>query len=289
MIDKITIIFRYLLMRGGKNEKEGFKLNKAVLVLTILGLISAFSLIISSHSFGAEQHEILSAKMVIDGKPDENLEQKATAFELTEGRIGGGIGPYIVYLCYDEENISFACEAKDDSVSCKDNVTRDFKDSDYIRFYICVDDDFKGRQALNGKTDWAVIFTPQDTKDNWKPMVRECPYNGPGHGAIEGDDITDKRASGPVSKGWYLEAAIPFALFDVTYDKLSKKTFGVYFIAGDTDKGGVRTGEMSLPGPGAGSYWESPDYWQESKLGEFKPVDNVGKKNATWGWIKARL
>jgi hypothetical protein len=68
---------------------------------------------------------------------------------------------------------------------------------------------------------------------------------------------------------------------------LSKKTFGVYFIAGDTDKSGTRTGEMSVPGPGIGNYWESPDFWQESKLGEFIAVDSMGKISATWGWIKA--
>ena len=118
-------------------------------------------------------------------------------------------------------------------------------------------------------------------------MVKEDPYNGPGHGAIEGDDITSKRASGPTDEGWYLEAAVSLSLFDVTYDELSKKTFGVYFVAGDTDKSGARTGEMSLQGPGIGNYWESPDFWQESILGEFVAVDSMGKRSAAWGWIKA--
>ena len=50
--------------------------------------------------------------------------------------------------------------------------------------------------------------------------------------------------------------------------------------------GNVR--EISLPGVGAGNYWESPDFWQESKLGQFMSVEKPGKKNATWGIIKER-
>ena len=262
---------------------------KKPLLCLVSILVVYFCFLFSGSTFAAEPHEILSAQMVIDGKPDADLEEKAAVFELTQGRIGGGIGPYTAYLCYDAENIYFACNAKDDVVSCKDNVERDFMNSDYIRFYICVDDDFKGRQALNGKSDWAIIFTPQDTEDNWKPMVKECPYNGPGHGAIEGDDITPKRASGPGDDGWFIEAALPFSLFDTTYDELSGRIFGVYFVAGDTDKSGARTGEMSMQGPGAGNYWNSPDFWQESKLGEFIAVDSASKVSITWGWIKGRI
>jgi len=244
---------------------------------------------IFAYSSSAEEpHEILSARMVIDGNPDEDLDQKATVFELLQVRSGGGIGPYKVYLCYDAENFYFACEAEDDFVSCKDDIERDFMDSDYIRFYICVGDDFKGRQTLNGKNDWAIVFTPTDTEDNWMPMVRECPYNGPGHGSMEGDDITPNRASGETNDGWYLEAAIPFSLFDVTYEELSEGIFGIYFIAGDSDKAGVRTGEISLEGVGAGSYWESPDYWQESRFGALLLVDSLSKISTTWGKIKER-
>jgi hypothetical protein len=237
-------------------------------------------------SFAADPHEILSAQLVLDGKPDADLEQKATVFEITQARIGGGIGPYFAYLCYDAENFYVACLAEYDVVSCHDDVSADFMSSDYIRFYVCVDEDFKGRQALNGDTDWAIIFTPRDTDDNWTPMVREDPYNGPGHGAIEGDDITTKRFSSETDDGWYLEAAVSFSLLGTTYDDLSNMTFGVYFIAGDTDESDVRTGEMSLAGPGAGNYWNSPDFWQESVLGEFMAVDSAGKLSSTWGLIK---
>ena len=259
---------------------------KSKLSFIIFASMVYLCLLSSSVSFAADPHEILSAQLALDGKPDADLEQKATIFELTLSRIGGGIGPYTVYLCYDAEYIYMACLAVDDFVSCFDDVTADFMSSDYIRFYICVDDDFKGRQALNGKTDWAIIFTPQDTEENWKPMVREDPYNGPGHGAIEGDDITTKRFSSETDDGWYVEAAVPFSLLDTTYEELSELTFGVYFIAGDTDKSGVRTGEMSLEGPGAGDYWQSPDYWQESVLGEFMAVQASGKLSSTWGLIK---
>ncbi len=261
---------------------------KGRLLFIVFTLTVHLCLLSSSVSFAADPHEILSAQLVLDGKPDADLEQKTTIFELTQGRIGGGIGPYTVYLCYEAENIYVACQAVDDVVSCLDDVTADFMDSDYIRFYICVDSDFKGRQTLNGKTDWAIIFTPQDTEENWVPMVREDPYNGPGHGAIENDDITKKRFSGETDDGWYLEAAVSFSLLGTTYAELSELTFGVYFIAGDTDKSGVRTGEMSLEGPGAGNYWNSPDFWQESVLGEFMAVQSAGKLSSTWGLIKDR-
>ena len=251
--------------------------------------IVALCISMSSQALGVDPHVILSEQLTIDGEPDADLEGKTTIFELTTGRIGGGIGPYTAYLCYDADNIYFAFLAEDDVISCQDDATRDFMDSDYIRFYICVDEDFRDRQTMNGDTDWAIIFTPQNPDEEWVPMVRECPYNGPGHGAIEGDDITSKRASGPTEDGWYVEAAIPFSLFEITYDELSKLTFGVYFIAGDTDKSGVRTGEMSLEGPGAGNYWESPGFFQESVLGEIMAVDGTGKLGSTWGWIKGNL
>jgi hypothetical protein len=152
-----------------------------------------------------------------------------------------------------------------------------------------VDEDFKGRTTLNGKSDWCIVFAPQDVDGNWMPMVKECPYNGPGHGEISGDEITPNRASGPGDDGWFIEAAIPFTLFETTYDELSKLTFGVYFVAGDTDASGARSGEMSMVGPGAGNYWNSPDFWQESRLGEFMAVDGAHKLSATWGWIRNQI
>lgn len=249
-------------------------------------LVTLFAVVTVTQSIAQETHIVPGAPLVIDGVPDADLTEKTLAFELTMARIGAGIGPYIVYLSYDANNIYFACDAEDNNVSCKDAASADFKDSDYIRFYICVDDDFKGRQALNGDTDWAIIFTPLDTKDNWAPMVKEDPYNGPGHGAIEGDDITTERASSDNGKGWYVEAAIPLSLFEITMAELTKTTFGVYFIAGDTDGGGVRTGEVSLEGPGAGNYWQSPDYWQETELGEILAVDSSGKLASMWGGVK---
>ena len=45
LCDRIIVIFRHLLMRGINKIKEDFKLKKAVLILAILGLASAFSLI----------------------------------------------------------------------------------------------------------------------------------------------------------------------------------------------------------------------------------------------------
>jgi len=257
-------------------------------------LLSVFYAVLNVYvivAFAAEETYIVPwGKLTIDGKPDAGLDENTVKFHLSLICIAGSIvdPEYYTYLCYDAKNIYFACKVKDDFVSCKDDATRDFKDSDYVRFYICVGEDFKGRQALDGKNDWAIVFAPQDTDGNWKPMVRECPYNGPGHGALEGDDITPDRASGSVGDGWYVEAAIPFSLFGITRSDLSGKTFGVYFIAGDTDQSGVRTGEVRLPADAAGSYWESPDFWQKAQLGVFA-VASVGKKTTTWGDIKRTM
>ena len=209
-----------------------------------LSLLTISFLILATSPIFAVTYIIPWGKLNIDGKPDENINDRAVKFDLSLIAIGGTIkDDYIsTYLAYDEENFYFACRAKDNSVACKDEVSRDFKDSDYIRFYI----DVKG--------DWALIFTPQNTKGKWTPMVKECPYNGPGHGAIQGDDVTPKRASGAIDGGWYVEAAIPFSLFERDLKKLEKTTMGIYFIGGDTDKGGVRTGEVRLPADGAGNY-----------------------------------
>jgi hypothetical protein len=261
-------------------------MRKVSLLLFALSIM-ALCVRITSVLAAEEPYIIPAANITIDGKPDADLEDKTAKFDMSLICIAGSITEpaYYAYLCYDAENIYFACQAEDDSVNCPDDVTRDFKDSDYVRFYICVGEDFKGRQALNGKTDWAIVFAPQNPDEEWKPMVRECPYNGPGHGLIEGDDITPNRASGPVEEGWYVEAAIPFSLFGITRDDLEGRTFGVYFIGGDTDGSGVRSGEVRMPAVGAGDYWESPDFWQPAQLGVFA-VEPAGKKTTTWGNIK---
>ena len=72
---------------------------KKSLFYSPIALAACLCILISFSSFSVAQHIIPSAQMIIDGKPDGDLEQKALPFELTQGRIGGGIGPYTVYLC----------------------------------------------------------------------------------------------------------------------------------------------------------------------------------------------
>jgi len=226
-------------------------------------------------------------KMTIDGKLDAGLEEKAAKFDLSLVCIVGTIKDdyFSTYLSYDQDYLYFACTAKDNDVSCKDVVSRDFKDSDYIRFYINVEGDYKKRQQLDGKGDWAFIFTPQNSKGKWQPMLKECGYNGPGHGDLDGDKVTKKRKSGPINGGWYVEAAIPFDLFEKKLKDLEKANLGVYFIGGDTDKGGVRSGEVRVPAEGAGGYWQSPSYWQPAELGPFS-VTLEDKLATLWSNIK---
>ena len=226
-------------------------------------------------------------KMTIDGKLDVGLEAKAAKFDLSLVCIAGTIKDdyFSTYLSYDQDYLYFACTAKDNDVSCKDVVSRDLKDSDYIRFYINVEGDYKKRQQLDGKGDWAFIFTPQNSKGKWLPMLKECGYNGPGHGDLDGDKVTKKRKSGPINGGWYVEAAIPFDLFEKKLKDLEKANLGVYFIGGDTDKGGVRSGEVRVPAEGAGGYWQSPSYWQPAELGPFS-VTFEDKLATLWSNIK---
>ena len=102
-------------------------MKKSILFFTII-LASCLFILISVASYGADFHEILSAQLKIDGEPDFDLESKATAFDLSMARGGAGLGPYNVYLCYDADNIYFACDAKDDFVSCEDAGSADFKE-----------------------------------------------------------------------------------------------------------------------------------------------------------------
>jgi len=260
-----------------------FKYNHCrILSFTIMVIFTVITFVVS-----AAPTTIPYGKMTIDGKLEADLDAKAARFDLSLVCIAGTIKDdyFSTYLSYDQDYFYFACTAKDNNISCKDAVSRDFKDSDYIRFYINVEGDYKKRQQMDGKGDWAFIFTPQNSKGKWEPMLKECGYNGPGHGDLDGDKVTKKRKSGPIDGGWYVEAAIPLALFEKKLKDLENANLGVYFIGGDTDKGGARSGEVRVPADGAGGYWQSPSYWQPAKLGPFA-VNPKSKLTTVWGEIR---
>ena len=90
-----------------------------------LSLLTISFLVLATSPIFAVTYIIPWGKLNIDGKPDENINDRAVKFDLSLIAIGGTIkDDYIsTYLAYDEENFYFACRAKDNSVACKDEVS----------------------------------------------------------------------------------------------------------------------------------------------------------------------
>jgi len=271
-------------------------------------LVIAFFSICVSNVFAASKPEftIQIGTLKIDGVKDANIEDKCTAFELTEriDQVGGGLDAdsnYIAYVCYDIDNIYFACDVVDDVVISSDVAEADYRDSDYIRFYLATDDDFEGVIKLT-KTQYAFVWTPQDKDGNWNPQMREASlaaYGGAGHPKLNGDEAADfvNSKSGPTDDGWYIEAAIGWDILDVKNDEknLLGRIVGIMFISGDTDQDNEgpavqeREGEARLPSDktAAGGYWDSPDHFRVSELENGKlAVEPTDKLMALWGALK---
>ena len=271
-------------------------------------LVIAFLSICISNVFAASKPEftIKIGTLKIDGVKDANIEDICTAFKLTE-RINAAAGPldndsnYVVYVCYDKNNIYFACDAVDDVVISSDVAQADFRDSDYIRFYLATEDDFEGVTVLT-KTQYAFVWTPQDKDGKWNPQVREVSntsYSGAGHPKLDGDAAAEfiNSKSGHTGDGWYVEAAIGWDVLGVKKDEkeLLGRIVGIMFISGDTDqdKEGQaveeREGEVRLPSDktAAGNYWSSPDHFRVAELenGKFA-VEPTDKLAASWGALK---
>lgn len=246
-------------------------------------------------------------RLKLDGVKDIDIDKECTIFELEE-RINHAGGPldndssYTVYVCYDKDNIYFACDADDDTVISSDVAEADYRDSDYIRFYLATEDDFEGVDKLE-KTHYAFVWTPQDKDGKWNPQVREVSktsYGGAGHPKLDGDGAADfvKNKSGPTDDGWYIEAAIDWDVLEVEKDEreLLGRIVGIMFIAGDTDKDEAgpavqeRAGEVRLPSDktAIGGYWNSPDHFRVAELEEGNlAVDPTGKLATLWGVLKA--
>ena len=245
-------------------------------------------------------------KLKLDSVKDADISKECTVFELTE-RINQAGGPldndskYTVYVCYDKDNIYFACDADDDKVISSDVAEADYRDSDYIRFYLSTEDDFEGVETLQ-ETHYAIVWTPQDKKNQWNPQVREVSktsYGGAGHKKLDGDLAADfvNSKSGTTDDGWYLEAAIGWNVLEVEKDEreLLGRIVGIMFISGDTDRDDAgpavqeREGEVRLPSDktAAGGYWQSPDHFRVAQLEKGNlAVAPTGKLAMTWGNIK---
>ena len=117
------------------------------------------------------------AAIKVDGKLDEWKEHSPILMNIPEEQCTDYTKELddfssVCYLAWDNNNLYFAADVKDDFVSCKDVATPDFQHSDYYRFYI----DSEGNWGTGGNNmaadDYEFVFTP--TGPEGKPMVREC-------------------------------------------------------------------------------------------------------------------
>ena len=245
---------------------------------------------------------IKRAAIVLDGVKDADIETKTTVFPLTDAGVPDG-GAYVTYVSYDSGNIYFACDAEDDVVISSDTAEADFRDSDYIRFYIGTQDDFEGVETM-AENHYAFVWTPKSEADTWEPQVREVSmtsYGGVGHAELDGDLAAGfvNSASGPTAKGWYLEAAIPWTTLRLSVGTdLTGRIMGILMISGDTDEDNSpnsvvqeREGEARLASDAtaAGGYWSSPDHFRTATFEAgfvVAAVSPAAKLTATWGELK---
>ena len=252
-------------------------------------------LVISATPILGADFVIKRGTIVIDGVKDADIDAKTTVFPLKEGGVPDG-GAYTAYVSYDSGNIYFACDAGDDVIITSDTVQADFRDSDYIRFYIATQADFEGIQIM-GKNHYAFVWTP-------KPQVREASktsYGGVGHAELDGD-LAAKfvlSASGKTAKGWYLEAKIPWTVIGLPVGtNLTNKVIGIMMISGDTDADKDPTGatneregeaRLASDATAAGGYWSSPDHFRTATFAAADVVSAVfpaTKLTTTWGKLK---
>lgn len=247
---------------------------------------------------------IKQGALVLDGIKDADIEAKTTVFPLTDRGVPDG-GAYVTYVSYDSGNIYFACDAEDDVVISSDTAQADFRDSDYIRFYIGTQEDFEGVQTM-GENHYAFVWIPKSKADTWEPQVREVSktsYGGVGHAELDGDLAAAfvRSASGPTAKGWYLEAAIPWTTVRLSAGTdLTGKVIGILMISGDTDVDNDPTGatneregeaKLASDATAAGGYWKSPDHFRTATFEAgfvVTAVSPAAKLAATWGGLKKR-
>jgi len=264
----------------------------SLLLVLVIGVSSVFS----------ADFVIKQGALVLDGIKDADIETKTTVFPLADGGVPDG-GAYVTYVSYDAGNIYFACDAEDDVVLSSDTAEADYRDSDYIRFYISTQDDFEGVETM-GENHYAFVWTPKSTADTWEPQVREVSktsYGGVGHAELDGDLAADfvNSASGATANGWYLEAAIPWTTVRLPVGtNLTNKVIGIMMISGDTDEDNSpdsvvqeREGEARLASDAtaAGGYWSSPDHFRTAtfEVGLVTAaVSTAAKLATTWGGLK---
>jgi len=204
---------------------------------------------------GNEYHCLRAAGPIrVDGGLEEwtnaapvpcNAEKQAT------GKITADSFDGVFFALHDADNLYFGLRAADDEISCEDDVTEDFMNSDYLRLYLSALDP-KQRQATSlDENDMVLAVSVFGAGD--KPRVKRPTYGlplrrqfGPGSCAL---------AARRTAVGYNVEIAIPKT---VLAENLSDgAALGCNVMIGDADEG-RRRGEITL-GRRIGRYWLSPD------------------------------
>ena len=168
------------------------------------------------------------------------------------------------YVGWDERSIFVAALVLDDKVSCRDATSRDFKDSDYVRFYFDLDRDAARRGGTLREDDICVVLTP--TGPRGRPMVKFPRYGGePFRGPVGPGSLAV--ASRIFDGGYVVEARLPAEPLGVAPREGLR--CGFQFIAGDTDDS-EREAEMAWSL--RGNYWFDPRFFGEVEFGGPLPV-----------------
>ncbi len=170
------------------------------------------------------------------------------------------------FVGWDERNLFVAAFVVDEKISCHDVASRDFKDSDYVRFYFDLDHDANKRKGRLFPDDLCLALTP--TGPSGKPMAKLPRYNGePFRSEVLSKLVVSSRL---FEGGYVIEARLPLPALEVAPHEGMR--MGFQFIVGDTDDG-EREAEMAWSKP-SNDYWYNP-----SAFGELKFVKSVTLPN----------
>jgi len=149
-------------------------------------------------------------------------------------------------------------------VSCKDVASRDFRDSDYVRFYFDLEGDARRRGGRLFDDDLCVVFTP--TSPLGRPMVKFPRYEGdPFRRPLLPSFV--EVASRIFKGGYVVEARLPADSLDIAPREGLR--CGFQLVVGDTDDG-EREAEMAWSREG--NYWFDPRSFGEVEFCPPLPV-----------------
>ncbi len=180
---------------------------------------------------------------------------KAVAVASRECGLGTGeIRPdsfdAVFYALHDDQNLYFAAKVSDDDISCADQSSEDYMNSDYLRLYLSPQDPATREDVLLGASDTVLAINVLGGGD--KPLVKSVTYGLPLRADF--DLARCQFAAKRTEVGYNLEIAIPKALLGGNL--AAGAVLGANVMFGDADAGS-RRGEVVL-GRTSGQYWTNP-------------------------------